>query len=59
MLTIDLSENKVLGPAYQRGLQEGRQGAKSACFVGENRIQVWRSPFLGGATIGPIFQRDA
>lgn len=25
MLTIDLSENKVLGPAYQRGLQEGRQ----------------------------------
>lgn len=25
MLTIDLSENKVLGPAYQHGLQEGRQ----------------------------------
>ena len=25
LLTIDLSENKVLGPAYTRGLEEGRQ----------------------------------
>ncbi len=37
MLTIDISENKVLGPAYNRGrlegLEEGRQDGQLGLLV--------------------------
>jgi predicted transposase YdaD len=38
MLTIDLSENKILGPAYKRGLEEGRQEGRQ-----EGELRLLRS----------------
>ena len=42
MLSIDLSENKVLGPAYQRGLQEGREEGRLEGQIDMLRGQIER-----------------
>jgi predicted transposase YdaD len=42
MLSIDLSENKVLGPAYQRGLQEGREEGRQEGQIDMLRGQIER-----------------
>lgn len=55
VLTIDLSENDVLGPAYLRGREEGQL----ELLRQPNRAEVWRRTRVGRPETVTVFDERA